>query len=185
MLKKALCLCHRSDYSASFQHKFKDNNHGFVFSRHARPLRPENAGENQNQREGKTGTSGSTKLPTQILKTGLSFSPAPAIFSPFLLPVFCSRAQGFASKLFFESKVCNTSARLSWWTAVLLTQYLAALLRRSCSSAVVPAGAECGAVNEAPRGNTSPGTLFHTDHWRRNVPTLSPDIQTCFLANGN
>lgn len=51
--KRHFCLCHRSDYSPSFQHKFKDNNHGFVFWRHARPLRPENAGENQNQREGK------------------------------------------------------------------------------------------------------------------------------------
>lgn len=62
--KRALCLCHRSDYLPSFHHKFKENNHGFVSSSHARPLRPKNAGENQYWRESKTGTSGSTKLHT-------------------------------------------------------------------------------------------------------------------------
>lgn len=49
--KKALCLGHRSDYLPSFHRAFKANNRGFVFDSHARPLRPENTGENQNRRE--------------------------------------------------------------------------------------------------------------------------------------
>lgn len=88
--KKPLCLCHSSDYLPSFHHEFKENNHGFVFRSHARPLRPKSAGENQNQRgrENETGTSGSTSacihtnppyilffFSLQILTAAMSFYP--------------------------------------------------------------------------------------------------------------
>lgn len=175
--KRHFCLCHRSDYSPSFQHKFKDNNHGFVFWRHARPLRPENAGENQNQREG--------KLELQVLLSCippantdtedrvfflLVSAVIPAIFSSYfaLVPMVCflcfvielmdlhQSCFSYGSWLW----VCNTEKWLGCWTAVLLTQYLPALLRSS-SSPVVPAGAECGAVNEVPRGNIAGDFVAH------------------------
>lgn len=87
-LEKKKALCHRSDYLPSFHHQFKENNHGFVSVSHARPLRPKNGGENQNQRESKTGTSGSSELHTPAADTNnrLVFLPVSAV-----IPAIVSR----------------------------------------------------------------------------------------------
>lgn len=99
--KRALCLCHRSDYLPSFHHEFKENNHGFVFYSHARPLRPKNAGENQNQRESETGTSGSTERLTPDTDTGNT-----VVFLPFsaVIPAIVSCSLAFF--LFMDCFLC-------------------------------------------------------------------------------
>lgn len=61
-VKGTLCLSPRSDYLPSFHHGLRENNHGFVFYRHIRPLRLRDTGENQNWKGRETGRAGSTKF---------------------------------------------------------------------------------------------------------------------------